>query len=279
MMSPPTFRRAPRFHTVALLVALSTPALAQSDQPTLDDLLDLTPPTDTTDTTDTQSDPGVPTSVDMSDPETGPNLDLDDLLSPAQAADQFEQAIHEMQTASLRLGGSDGSPDAGLETQRIQEDILKKLDAVLAAAEQQQQKQKSTSSGSSSGQPGEPGEGSPRPADSGGQNASRPQPGKGDATTPGDNADQPGKEGDDPSAKSGEGKTSNPADNAGPGSTTEPNPHQPLSELRTEWGNLPPRLRDQVTEGLSEPFSPVYQRITERYYRLLAGEEDTPSEN
>ena len=43
-----------------------------------------------------------------------------------------------------------------------------------------------------------------------------------------------------------------------------------LEELRHEWGNLPPRLRDELNEGVSEQFSPVYRRQTEEYYRRLA---------
>jgi len=44
----------------------------------------------------------------------------------------------------------------------------------------------------------------------------------------------------------------------------------PLREVRTEWGALPPRLRDELSNGLDEPFSPVYRRQTEAFYRRLA---------
>ncbi len=265
---------APLLAATLLFIA---PVSAQSDQPTLDDLLNITPPDPHADVEPTAGEPSGHEASGTPQPGDKPlDLGVDDLLSPAGAADQFEQAVREMRDASLRLGGASGSPDAGLETQRVQEDILKKLDAVLAAAEQQQQKQNQTSSGSSAPQPGQPGEGSPRSADSGGQNAGKPTPGDA-ASKPGDNAEKGGKPGDEKSGP-GEGKTNNPSDLASKGSATHPNPNQPLSELRTEWGNLPPRLRDQVTEGLAEPFSPVYQRVTEHYYRLLAGEQETPPE-
>ena len=44
-----------------------------------------------------------------------------------------------------------------------------------------------------------------------------------------------------------------------------------MKDLRDgEWGNLPPRLRDELAESLSETFNPVYRAATEAFYRRIA---------
>jgi hypothetical protein len=45
-----------------------------------------------------------------------------------------------------------------------------------------------------------------------------------------------------------------------------------LSETDSEWGNLPPRTRDMVQQGVREKMSSVYRRWTEAYYRRIAEE-------
>ena len=47
----------------------------------------------------------------------------------------------------------------------------------------------------------------------------------------------------------------------------------PIQGSGREWGNLPPRVRDELQQGLSEPFSSIYERLTEQYYQRLAEEE------
>ena len=44
---------------------------------------------------------------------------------------------------------------------------------------------------------------------------------------------------------------------------------EPLAEKLAEWGNLPPRLRDQLLQGLEDNFSQLYRQMTERYYQRL----------
>ena len=51
---------------------------------------------------------------------------------------------------------------------------------------------------------------------------------------------------------------------------------KPLEELKQEWGQLPPRLREELSEGLGERFSPIYRLMTEAYYRRLAEEAGEP---
>ena len=159
----------------------------------------------------------------------------------------FIDAVRDKDRVADRLGDA---RDPGLDTQRIQESILARLDQLIEAAQQQQSS--SSSSGSSSNQ------------DSSAQNAgqdsgqgSQPQPGgaQGQAA-----AGQPGGDGENPGGFS-------------PGQVGPIDPGQgAIDEVRSEWGSLPPRLRDELTNGLDEPYSPVYRNLTEAYYRRLAEE-------
>jgi len=40
-----------------------------------------------------------------------------------------------------------------------------------------------------------------------------------------------------------------------------------------KWGNLPPKLRDEIIQSAQEDFLPEYQERLRRYYRILAGKE------
>jgi len=162
-----------------------------------------------------------------------------------------------MAEAASRLGED---ADAGIDTQRLQDEIILKLEQIISSAQNSEEQ----SSSSSSSQPGEP---EARPADQGGQ----PQPGQQPGEQPGQ-GEQPGE---------GEGEGQQPGDASQPGGDQPGNGdprrgeinEQALSmeELREgEWGNLPPRLRDELAESLGESFNPVYRSVTEAYYRRLA---------
>ena len=45
-----------------------------------------------------------------------------------------------------------------------------------------------------------------------------------------------------------------------------------LEEGRVEWGRLPPRVRDAVRQGMRDPMSAAYRRLTQEYYRRMAEE-------
>ncbi|MFM9146006.1 MAG: hypothetical protein ACKORL_11810, partial [Phycisphaerales bacterium] len=46
-----------------------------------------------------------------------------------------------------------------------------------------------------------------------------------------------------------------------------------FDESRAEWGRLPPRVREAVRQGLRDPMSAAYRRLTQDYYRRLAEEQ------
>ena len=139
----------------------------------------------------------------------------------------------QMRDVSERLGKK---LDAGVETQRAQEEVLAKLDRVLAAVNDQSQGKQGSSSG--------PAEQSDRGSEA---NAGQ-QPGGGH-----------------------NGKLSN--GGAPPVTGAEhPDVHKPIEETKNAWGNLPPRVRDELRQGRDEPFSPIYKEMTEKYYQGLAEE-------
>lgn len=228
----------------ALAAALAWGGAAHAqDQPSLDDLLNITPdkPADGTDPADTGTAPLDPNLPDLIEQGMGDNL---------------TEALREMEQAATRL--ADAS-DAGLDTQRLQESVLRRLDMVIAQAREQQQ-QSSSSSSSSSGESQQQGEGQPQDTGSG-QNTGQNQSG---------NPQNAGQQNQQQQGDPGQSQDSDPS-RAG---EADPiiNPGDPLAESRKEWGNLPPRVRDELLQGLSERFSPVYREMTEAYYRRLAEE-------
>ncbi len=210
---------------------------AQADQPTLDELLNLAP-ADESATTETGNTGEV-------NPDEGEDLagSVEQALSASAAADAFEQAVLEMDQVSRRLGRS---YDPGIQTQRMQESILRKLDRVIESARQQQ-----PPSGGGSGSSGKP-----RDQDSGGEQVAKQGSSASGQDQPQDGGQQ---------ASTGGASSGSPQD-----PTLQ---DKPIEQLRREWGVLPPRLRDELSEGLRERFSPLYRRMTEDYYKALAEQE------
>jgi hypothetical protein len=165
--------------------------------------------------------------------------ELDRLLKGEELGEAFEQAVGLMQDAKSRLNVQ---KDAGVETQRVQEDIIRKLDQLLKSMEQNQQSSSSSSSSSPSQQ------NQPRPA------PSQPRPGRGQG------GQTPQGQGD--GQQDGDRGGSNTAD-LKPG----------LDSARAAWGSLPERVRDMLMQGSSDRFSSRYQALTEQYYKRLAEEQ------
>lgn len=160
------------------------------------------------------------------------NAELERALSPGQVAAGFQAAVELMAEAAQRLE----SKDAGIDTQRVQEDVLRKLDQLIADAKRQQSKSKSSSSSKSQGQPGEQ-------QQQQGAKSQQQQAAQGDGT--GENR------GDGPARADGSLKP-------------------PLPGSTAAWGNLPAHVRDALMQGWSDRFSSVYRSMTEEYYKRLA---------
>lgn len=168
---------------------------------------------------------------------TGDKQALDRQLSAREAGERFQQAVGLMGNAATRIADAG---DVGLETQRMQEDILRKLDQVIEAAKQNQSSSSSSSKSSSSKSQ---------------QNQQQPDQSTQAGQQPGG---QPGAQGDQ--------------DHMGPGlSGVQLNPG--VAPDGVTWGNLPEREREAVSQGVSDRYSALYRRLTELYYRKLAEQE------
>jgi hypothetical protein len=245
---------------VAALCLAASPASGQNDQPSLDELLEVereeaAEQTQEADPSAETPGPTEPTEdgegdADAQPEDTGPaspdelgdpiEAELERMLETETSGDPFASAIQQMQAVARRLGQRG---ELGPDVQRQQEQIIKKLDQVLAKAQQQQQ-----GGGGQSGQQNQQRQPSgQRQQQGGGQSGSEQQ-----QTSAGQ---QPGQ---------------NPGGASGRGNPSRVRESDPMESVRKGWGGLPPRLRDELSEGLGEEFSPVYESLTESYYRRLA---------
>lgn len=213
---------------LVLLVSLSLcvfHAQAQPEEdplPTLDELLGLDESGDASDDTDAED---APVRTDAADDE------LDRELDPAKPiADEFLEAVNLMRESAGRLSDQ---TDTGAVTQRLQEDILRRLDELISKSSEQ-----SSSSSSSSSQQQQQQQQQPNQAqrDMSNQNVTEGE----------DAQDAPAKQ----DARLGAQAT--------------------LDGAR--WGSLPERLREALLQGSSDRYSSLYQSMTEMYYRKLAEE-------
>jgi len=202
--------------------------------PSLDDLLDL--------------EDGADSSTDESAAELERRRTLDAALAEQEPEQAFRVAVTEMLESVDLLRDRRST---GLGTQRVQERIVDRLQVLIDSArqQQQQQQQQQQSSSSSSQQQQDPGRRSQE--------------------------QQEGRDAQD--ARDAEGR--NDGDNQD-GSSTQPPPPESttlegvLDESQVEWGSLPPRVRELITQGMRDQMSQLYRSLTEAYYRRMAEEAD-----
>lgn len=156
--------------------------------------------------------------------------DLNKRLADENPADLFEQAVGLMGATASRLGDA---ADTGLDTQRLQEDTLRKLDAMISQMRRQQQQQQQQKQRQQS--PQEQQEQQRRL-----EQSTRQETRSADSQ----NIDPPGRR--DGALRPG------------------------LEAAKAAWGALPARIRDLLLQGSGEKFSSAYERMTEEYYRKLA---------
>lgn len=214
----------------------SNPAPAQPTPPPgqledLDALLGTTKDTEAPKKTDGAADQPAQTPRQASEA-------LERGLREQDVSDDFEQAVAMMGDVSKRLTAR----NAGLDTQRIQEEILLRLDKLI-----EQARQNSSNSPKPKGQ---------QQQQSAQRSAQQSQQRPGNQTTRGDN----------------QGQTNNPAGEDARPRTLDPAP-------AAAWGNLPDHVRQSLVQGLSDRFSSLYQSLTEEYYRRLAEQprDESPS--
>ncbi len=204
---------------------------------------------------------GVPTEPPAVEKPSDDLPSLDDILgtdSDGSAAREAERAARERlnqqlaeeepgslvaqastlmeRSATLLIDG-----ERGLGVQRVQEDVLARLDALIESARRSQQRQQGGASGS--GSQSAQGANEPKPSDAGGTAS---------AATTGAQRSNQGEGGENPP----------PSEDALAGGS--------LEETGVEWGNLPQRDRDLLLQGMRERMSAIYRRATEAYYRRMA---------
>ena len=193
-----------------------------ASEPTLDELLGL---------------PVKPAPAPADAPVTDPKPDPNDAVRRALQEDAkpagFEDIVQLMTSAGSRLSVA---ADPGLDTQRTQEDVLRKLDKLIAEAKKQQQQKKQKS-----------------------KSKSKPQ----DSPSEEQQQQQQSSQAQAQSAAQQTSSGGGPARADGPLNT-------PLAGGEASWGNLPPHVRDALRQGSSDRFSSLYRALTEEYYKRLA---------
>lgn len=172
-------------------------------------------------------------------PIVDPNqAELDRVLSPQQAGEAFSQAVELMNQVSSRIAQSQ---DLSIATQRLQEDILRKLDQVIESANENESENNGSSSSSSQ------------------SDSSQSQP----------NQQQ---------NQDGQSETGEPSDSSGeasmPGGTRNAQPGDEIAPDGVGWGALPARFREALSQGIADQYSELYRSITEAYYKSLAEDKD-----
>jgi hypothetical protein len=155
------------------------------------------------------------------------------------AGDPFKSAVEDMKQAATRLGAE----DTGLDTQRAQERAVRRLDQLISQLKPKKQKPKDKPKSRDKDQGSEENEGQ--------------------------------QEGDAQAQAKSQGKSQKPGTEAangglGPAAEEARLKQEEMNEKLAEWGNLPPRLRDQLLQGMEDRFSNLYREMTEKYYRRLA---------
>ena len=161
-------------------------------------------------------------------------VDLEKRLTMAEAAEEFRQAVELMGQTAERIAVS---RDTGLVTQRLQEDIVRKLDQLIKAAERQAQQSRRSRSSSSQNN----------------NRSGQQQPNQ-----------QQGQQ-DEPGNRDNRGETTPPSRQEGP-----LNPE--LAARGAGWGSLAPHVREALLQGWQDKVSFIYKRATEAYYRKIAEE-------
>lgn len=219
--APPAAERAPP----------ATPPTTPAKEPTLDELLGLPGPVK--DAAPTDEVVKTPTSDGKEPATTTPGREaLDRKLADDAEGDEFKKAVTLMGDAAKRL---QEAKDPGLETQRLQQDILKSLDKMISDAQKNQQQKKSKQKQQQQQQQSQ---------SQGAQQKRQPQQQQSQAS--------PSPEGGLPEIPRQDG----------PGRTRAGN--------SSTWGDLPARVRDALVEGINDRFSARYRQKTEEYYKRLA---------
>lgn len=198
-------------------------------EPTLDELLGLKP-----EPAPAAQGPAKEATKDAAKAELERKLSIEEL------DDAFAEAVKLMDDTAKRLGEA---KDAGIDTQRMQEQALARIDKLIdmAKSQQQQQKQKRR-----------------QKQDQQQQQQSQQQQSSQQQQQQQASAQQQGGE-----PVGGQGSQQGGRVNAPPGAGAA-------------WGNLPARLRDALLQGSGDVTSAKWEALTREYYKRLAEQPGQP---
>ncbi|MCE9619723.1 MAG: hypothetical protein K8R92_07415 [Planctomycetes bacterium] len=221
----------------------------------------------------------APAPPDAAKSQDAPAKTLDELLgiggkggeraAEAQRKEQLERGLKEeslddlaeaaMKDMRLAQELVSKERDLGIGTQRVQAQALSRLDALIDAAvkfeksnkskpsKKQSQKSQSDASNQSAGDP----------KSEAGEDAAKPKPGEGTGQKNQDGRrNENGQSGDEV----------NPPDFQ----DADMQADSAMDEGRSEWGRLPQRIREIMSQSRRDRVSTLYQRATEAYYRRMA---------
>jgi hypothetical protein len=214
----------------------------EPDDPSLDELLGLP---SAKPAARPSAEPGKP--VEGGDGPTKPKpqtpRDLDRQLETAERPeDDFAQAVSLMgDTADMLVR----SRDAGVRTQRLQDEIVRKLDKIIEEAKKNSRKSKQSSSSEQQQQ-----ESNQQKQSRQRQSSQRQQQQQQQAGNQAQGGNVPQQQGE---------------------------LRQPPAGSEATWGNLPPRVRDALMQGSTDKFSSLYERMTQEYYKRLAEPRTVPA--
>lgn len=166
------------------------------------------------------------------------STELQRKLTDKAIDDNFKQAVQLMADVASRLAGA---RDAGIDTQRTQEEIVRRLDALIQAAKEQEQQKSSSQS----------------------QSQSQKQS---------DQQQKPTQQGKQQQQQQQAGANDNRGEVTPPGLKTGALNKEALDAAVAAWGALPERVREALLQGRGDKFSSLYDALTQEYYRRLAEE-------
>ncbi len=158
--------------------------------------------------------------------------DLERALNAEAPANELQRAVTLMERSAKRL---ETAGDTSIDTQRVQEETVRLLEALIKKSGQKQNQQ---SSSQQKPQDGSKQQQQPNQSQQS-QSEQRPQPG------------------------------SDPSNDPERGGTRNAQLRPAIDGARAAWGNLPQRVRQLLMQGSGDQFSKEYQRLTEEYYKRL----------
>ena len=175
-------------------------------------------------------------------------------LNEDELEDAFKAAVEGMKRSAQALA-VDGDP--GIETQRLQQDVVRKLEILIDSAKKKQ-KQKSQQSRSNRQDRQEQQQDQRQQQQQAQQEEAQRQ----------QEAQKRRQQQQQAQRQPATDANGNPI----PPELQEGALNNVMEDGRTEWGALPARIRDLVQQGRRDRVSSLYQRLTEQYYRRMAEE-------